>query len=146
MKTISVDSAQLTRRDAESVLIYPLKPLTSEGASRSDVKRLHNLFTQNPECLQGLGIARVDVYRPTCTDPVQGHWEVGRHSVWIDKETGIPLDAATVRIEERLPPTLGGMKRSELINLLPPTYFRHQVDAMMLAEVLQAAGPMGEWR
>lgn len=139
-------ASQITREEAEKALMFPMMPITARSSAQESQRQLYTLLTQCPEQLDRLGISQIDLYKPVCTDPALGRWEVARNPVWIDKTSGVPLDHATIRIEERLPADLSKVARSELIKLLPPTYFRHQVDAKALATFLQAAGPMSEWK
>lgn len=142
MRTNSIESSKLTRSDVENMLIYPRRSITTDGASRELTQELFTIISEHPQRLEELGISRVEVFNPLCTDPVEGLWTVNRHYVWTDRETGIPLDSSTVRIEDELPANAEKMSRSELIEFLPPTYFRDKAAAERLASFFQAAGPI----
>jgi hypothetical protein len=131
------------RETAIRLLLSPqsyIIPTTSDENAE-----LRTAIRDKPEKLEALGLSRVQVFSPTCTDPHRGTWMVGRFQIWVDKETGAPIDSPTVKILDRLPESIRTIALIDLINFLRPTYCRSSDDAQTLVDLFHAAGPSSTW-
>jgi hypothetical protein len=103
---------------------------------------LRDIVKDHPDELVALGLVKQQVYAPYCIDVATGVWSVRPVRIWIDKESGVPLDSDTVRLIDGLPSDASLSNHHEL---LPPTYFTVKGEAERLAAILQEAGPSRNW-
>ena len=143
MSHITINNSKFSRSEVISHIIFPLKPLQRDNTT--DSATLADLVRNKPSELEALGLERVHVFAPSCSDPEAGTWHVAKHSVWVDKETRVPLDSATVQILGDLPNDLSTIPSRIIIELLPPTYCAYRRDAEVLVALLIERGPMHQW-
>ncbi len=139
-------SAKNPTTERETAIRLLLFPQISIIPTRCDeTHELKRIIRENPERLESLGLSRVKVFSPTCSDPTRGTWEVSAFHIWIDKETGTPIDSLTVKILDHLPDAIHSMPPRDLLNFLNPTYCRNSRDAQTVADLCNAAGPSSHW-
>lgn len=141
--SLTIQGKPVTRAEVINHLCFPASPLaqhtTNEGLT------LPSLVRDNPSALQAVGLVQKEVYGATCTDVQRGSWSVRPLKIWVDEESGVPLDSATVMFVDALPRSLSSSHPNDLIQFLPPTYCSSREDAERLVRLLEEAGPTHKW-
>jgi hypothetical protein len=137
--SVTIQGLTVTREDVINTLCFPASPLAQRP--ETDGLTLPTLVRDNPAALQAVGLVQLEVYGPTCLDVERGTWSVRPRMIWVDQESGVPVDSATVMFVDTLPESLSSSKPNELIQFLPPTYCTRREDAERLVQLLQEAGP-----
>ena len=143
MSALKINDSKFERSDIINHILYPLKGI-SAGSDKDKIE-LARIVRDKPSELVAVGLIRVEVFAPTCTAPETGSWEVSRYKIWVDKESGVPVDSSTVQILAEFPSEPDKLSRRDMINLLPPTYWAREQDAAALTKLFREAGPMSEW-
>ena len=143
MAALKINDSKFERAEVINHLLYPLKGI-SAGADR-DKSELARIVRDKPSELLAVGLIRVEVFAPECSNPEQGTWSVGRFKVWVDKDSGVPVDSSTVHILSQFPGDPDKLTRKDMISLLPPTYWAREEDAAVLKKLFQDAGPLHTW-
>ena len=136
---VTIQGLTVTREQVINTLCFPASPLFQ--LSQTGELTLPALIRENPAALQAVGIVQREVYGPSCIDVQRGSWTVRPTMIWIDQESGVPVDAATIMFVNTLPESLSASRPNELIKFLPPTYCVRREDAERLVQLLQDAGP-----
>lgn len=140
---VTIQGLTVTREEVIQTLCLPASPLAQR--QQEDGLTLPTIVRDNPTALQAVGIVQLEVYGPTCLDVERGSWGVRPRMIWIDQESGVPVDSATVMFVEDLPESLSASQPNQLIRFLPPTYCRRREDAERLVQLLEEAGPTHGW-
>lgn len=143
MTALKINQSSFERADVISHLLYPMKAINA-GTDR-DAAELARIVRDKPSELIAVGLIRVEVFAPVCADPEKGTWYVTKHKIWVDKESGVPVDSSTVQILPQFPCDPATVTRRDMINLLPPTYWAREEDAATITKLFNEAGPMNQW-
>lgn len=143
MAALKINQSTFERADVIQHLLYPMKGLT--GGSDQAKSELARIVRDKPSELLALGLIRVEVFAPECADSEKGTWHTRKHKVWVDKESGVPVDSSTVQILTEFPLEPATVTRRDMIKLLPPTYWAREEDAAILTKLFREAGPLHQW-
>lgn len=143
MAALKINASIFERSDVIRHLLYPLQTLSA--GTDADRLELTRIVRDKPSELMAVGLIRAEVFAPVCSDPEKGTWHVAKHKVWVDKDSGVPVDISTVQILAEFPAEPHKLSRKDMVSLLPPTYWAREEDAAMLVRLFQEAGPMSQW-
>jgi hypothetical protein len=141
--TVTIRGLTVTREEVINTLCFPASPISQLPQTKG--LTLPSLVRENPAALQAVGLVQLEVYGPSCIDVQRGSWTVRPNMIWVDQESGVPIDAATIMFVNTLPESLSASRPNELIKFLPPTYCVRREDAERLVRLLQEAGPTRGW-
>lgn len=141
--SVTIQGVTVTRAEAIHSLCFPASPLAQRSSTEG--LTLPTIVRDNPSALEAVGLVQQEVYGAVCTDVERGSWDVRPRMIWVDQESGVPVDSATVMFIDSLPNSLSSAHPSDLIQFPPPTYCRNREDAERLVRLLEEAGPAHNW-